>query len=656
MNGRTVALLAALSLASCTQRREIEPTLGVAIAPRWEYSREAPPWPSANGANDAELEAARRAVDAGMIDPLRLEPYLCGRKLGWRSGATVFLLEGGARPQQECFAESPGAIAAYREEIERRGTPVTDLVSRALLLRLGVSRAALAAGAPAHLDRDAVVRAWGARMWSDALRWYTGRDLQRRDDGLARQLLHAARYAVGFVERSGAAPPSVRGAFPFAALARELDDQRWLVPRSGDAPSDAPADVRSFPSISINGWRNASGEGWVELMGPLRCPEEIRRNPALRYRPSVEWFDSASRAEVLTQWRALEGLLQRLNSGRSLSRTLLASCDDRQPDRVARGYEVAYMLLAAAVGYDALAPDEVARFERGDARLLSELETRFRERIRQAGASREDLARRHLDQDATRVLWPSSSRALAEFHRSRAADASGPASMQRSRDAARVIAAARSSATVTADRCALLIDAIDIDVSTARESAVAIARTIWADVERGENAGAAGCAGLLIAKLHHAGLVRASEELPRLLASVGRQPFLYDPAVLLAALREDPNATGAWVPAIESAEGLCHREYDCIRWLSKPAVELYARSPVLRSWALGLLESRAPLRGFYARWGSEPQQCRSTSSSEARTVFACLFWSQLPDDEVRRPSSIEGAISLVRSILESPAN
>jgi len=249
-------------------------------------------------------------------------------------------------------------------------------------------------------------------------------------------------------------------------------------------------------------------------MGAARCPEPVRRNRALRYRPSAERFSSAARAEVLTDWRALEALLQRLHGGRSLSRTLLASCDDRHPDRIARSYEVAYILLAAAVGYDALAPDEASRFERGEPRLLFDIEARFRERIRQAGASREDLARRHLDQDATRVLWTGASRALAEFHRSRAADASGPASMQRNRDAARVIAAARSSVTSTLDRCTMLVDALEIDRSSASESAVMIARAVLDEVAQHRSESAAACAAQLAVKLERAGLVRASEALP----------------------------------------------------------------------------------------------------------------------------------------------
>lgn len=653
MKGPVFAALVVLSTASCSTKREIAPTFGVTSAPRWEYARAAPAWPSLSGALENEAAAARRAMAFGMVDPARLEPVQCSSQLGWRSGEVVFNLDGGAArfTDGQCRAGDPQDL---RTLVAYRNQPVHDPVMRVLLLRTGTPPELLAPDSPSRIDRDWVVRAWGKRLWQGALASYSGRSEGARDDGVARAQLALLRFAIGQREREGAARTEVLALFPYAETARELDEQRWLEPSTSGGVGDPRREAviaATFPSIAINGWRDAHGESTVELVAPSVCPPEVQRNRALRYRPTAAWFTAAERASVLSEWRALEGLLQRLHGGSALTRTVLAACDDREHERPARAYEVAYVLLSAALGYDALAPNELARFERGETRLLFELETRFRERINQMGASREALARAHLDQDATRVLWPSSARSLADFHRARRADASGETAMQRARDASRVLAAARSTERPQ-ERCAMALDAIEIDPSASRDRLLSVARPVFRDIVEHHRPSAAGCAGKLLAQLQRLGVARAADELPAMLAALGDEVADVEPTELLASLQWDPMASGSWEPPDAVFAPARGADFGPARWMTRPALQLYARAPSLRSWASRALASREVLRPEGLHTGFDP--CSRSRPFERREVMACWYWTRLPPQETARPRSIEEAVEHARATLDAP--
>ncbi len=482
---RTLSVLALVAIASssCSTRRESPAKFGTPRLSERGYTAPEIPWGAVTtAALREESEAARVAVGAGMIDARRARAQRCGSTVGWTVGDVVVTLDGRVARAEALPCEGTVALDAIERAARGDAAALRDPVARALMLRAGVDESLLASAPMAVPDRWSTARLWASRLWAEAVQTYGGvaRGQRSVDDRAARTYLAWSRDAIGAFERSGAAERAVMDAFPFARLAQELDDQQWLRAAMRRVRlRTIEYDPSRFASIAISGWSNDEGNSIASLRAPAQCSDEARAVRALRYRPTAAWFSQPDSAEVLTTWRSFEGLLQRLGNGRSLTRTILPPCDEREFVRPARGYEVAYVFLAAMVGYDALAPEEYPRFAAADRRLLGEIELRFRERIRQIGGDADALARVQLDQRATEVLWVRSARALAEFHRRRGADASGTSAMRRNRDAARVLAAARNTErSRVLQRCELLATIPEIDRDTAREHGVSAVREL----------------------------------------------------------------------------------------------------------------------------------------------------------------------------------
>ncbi len=480
---RLLCGLVALSIAGCSRERPAKLSLGVSSPARFDYPKmDGEHAASGRRPATAERASADFAVNAGMLDTRRMNFERCGASVGWSNDEYFLSIDGRltGRSNLACVAE-PSLDDALRRSLDSDEALRRDAVTRALLLRAGADGSLLANDARSAADRWSAARAFAARMWSEALRHYSGRadGAHHADDGAARTTLTLARYAVGQFERTGASEAAVLAAFPFARWAKELDESRWLV---DDRIANAHRGGGRALSIALSGWTSSRGGHGVAVLAPMSCAPEARRVRALRYRPTAEWFDASETAELLGDWRALEGLLQRLNAGQNLTRTILAPCADDEVERPARGYEVAYVMLAAALGFDALAPDEHARFVAGDARLLLEVEARFRERIQRSQSSRESLARVLLDQRATEVAWVSSAKSLVEYYQRRASSGDAAMAMQRNRDAARVLAAARNSAPSRwLQRCELLVAVARVDAELARQNATSDLEALLAD-------------------------------------------------------------------------------------------------------------------------------------------------------------------------------
>jgi hypothetical protein len=537
----SVLVLAALAASGCSSRREAPTRYGTARVSVRHYERPAVAWaPATSPALREESEAARVALEAGMIDARRASAQRCGSTVGWVVGAVVVTLDGQLARADALRCEGRVELDELARSARGDEAALRDPVARALLLRAGVDEALLASAPLAVPDRWSTARLWASRLWIAAVQTFGGvaRGQRSVDDRAARTYLAWSRDAIGAFERSGAVERAVMDAFPFARLAQELDDQQWLRAAMRRVRLRAiEYDTSRFASIAISGWSNDEGNAVASLRAPAQCSDEARAVRALRYRPTAAWFSAPDSADVLTTWRAFEGLLQRLGNGGSLTRTILPPCDAREFVRPARGYEVAYVFLAAMVGYDALAPDEYARFVAGDRRLLAEIETRFRERIQQIGGDADALARVQLDQRATEVLWVRAARTLAEFHRRRGADASPTSAMRRNRDAARVLAAARNTdRSGGLQRCELLATIPEIDRDTAREHGLGAVRALLEAPEGLGDKAALDCVGDLLERYRAVDRSAIDALVAPLSAAVGARAQAVGANRLLAAL------------------------------------------------------------------------------------------------------------------------
>lgn len=622
------------ALGACRERPPARVRLGSDERVFVENARGAVPWRTPSSAALAsEFDAARVAIDeAGMVDPARAELRRCASALGFRVGETFFGLDGSPRRLVEHRCEPPMTTAEFARALSADERTTRDPVSRALLLRLGVAEDALAIAPLAPVDRWSTTRAWAERSWTHAVRSYAGIEPDAGDE-TARLSLGAARYAIGAFERSGADRAAVSRAFPFAALARELDGQQWIVSMRGlQWRSQSSIDRRRSPwtvapALVLNGWYNSYGEPLLPVSAPQVCSPHARRVPALRFRPSAAWFARPMTHEVLADWTALEGLLRALSNGRSLARVALAPCEEGEPWRPARGYEVAYVMLAAALGYDALAPAEYARFVAGDARLLLDLEARFREQIQRTSPTNTSLARVVLDQSATRSGWRKAAEIILTSYSSAGAQPGADEPLRRNRDAARLIAAARSSDEDRAAQCALLSAALTVDRSIAETHALPIARSLIDSTLPGDRASvdrndAVRCRLAVLNKLVDAGALEAASMLDSLLTRAGPEVARLEATEALSALSRVPTAIDAWRPP----SGLL-QTIDAYRWITARAFRLYARNEGLRRWALALLDSQASYGPSVDAW-LRPECAQTPPTTHGRRAL-CLLAEEL---------------------------
>lgn len=625
--------LSVCASSACRARAPARVRLGTDERVRYEYAREPIAWRVPAGAALAnELEAARVAIEeAGMVDPARGELRRCGGALGFRVGETFFGLDGSpsAVPVQRCGP--PLTTADFERELSRGERSSRDAVSRAILLRLGVAGDSMESEPVAQVDRWSTTRAWAARSWANAVRGFAGTEPDV-DDPVARTSLGAARYAIGAFERSGADGAAVSRAFPFAAIARELDGQRWTLSQHGLEYRPRLHGFRQeplwthAPALVLNGWHNSNGEPLLPVTAPRECPANARATRALRYRPTEAWFANAMTREVLVDWTALEPLLRALSTHTSLTRVALAPCADDEVLRPARGYEVAYVVLAAALGFDALAPAEYARFVAGDRRLLLDIEARFREHIQRISPTDATLARVVLDQRATRAGWKKAAETLLQYNARAPAQPGADLALRRNRDAARLIAAARGSDDDRPAQCALLLTALTVDPSIAEEHALPIARSLMPSslpAERShERMQDVRCRIRVLNKLVDANAIEAASLLDPLLVRASREAIALEPSEVLAALVRSPNAIVAWRPDDALAETI-----NAQRWISSSAFGLYARNDGLRRWALALLQSAAPYSSATDAWQyAECAQARPTTRSQQ---VLCLLGNDL---------------------------